>query len=655
MKNVIRWPLVGVFLLFSSLPSWANAPSAASTEQQVRQLWQLLDYVAVDYSGAVQNGTVISEAEYTEMREFSNSALAQTDGLPQHASRDRLKALATQLQTAVQQKAAPEKVAGIAQEASRLLLEAYPIPVSPRGLPDLRQGQALYQAQCASCHGAAGAGDGPLAKQMEPKPIAFTDAERARSRSPMALHQVITQGVDGTSMPSFATLSEADRWALAFYVGTLAYQEDAKQRGAVAFEKDGRVRIALPDLKALATTTEAELAKALPAELARDALAYARSHPEALSGGSSSLKLARDQLRASLAALQAGDRAGATRLALSAYLDGFEPIEAALEARNQQLLIDVERTMQLYRAAVGDGRAEVAVGKARELDALFERVETEMGAGRADPMTSFLGALTILLREGVEALLIVVAMIAFLRKAQRPDALRYVHGGWIAALAAGGLTWVVATHVVSISGASREVTEGVSSLFAAAVLLSVGLWMHQKSSAGRWQAYLQDRLSAALTKRSAWALFGLAFIAVYREVFETVLFYSALAADGNSSALLAGLLTGLVLLSVIAFVFLRTSARMPIGKFFALSSILVAGLAVVLIGKGVAGLQEAGWLAATPVAWLRVPTLGIYPTIQTNVAQFAVLVIALGGFMLNTWQGKRLSGAWASSLGSGRR
>lgn len=236
-------------------------------------------------------------------------------------------------------------------------------------------------------------------------------------------------------------------------------------------------------------------------------------------------------------------------------------------------------------------------------------------------------------------------MVAFLRKSNRPEALRYVHAGWIGALLAGGATWLVATRVVSISGASREVTEGVSSLFAAIVLLSVGLWMHQKSSAGRWQAYLNERLSSALTGRSAWALFALAFIAVYREVFETVLFYSALATDGNDSALLAGLGIGMVLLTIIAVIFLKTSARMPISQFFALSSFLVAALAIVLAGKGISGLQEAGWLAATPVDGLRLPILGIFPTIQTNVAQAVVLTAALLGFGVNGVRARRLASA----------
>src|SRR3546814_19244915 len=104
----------------------------------------------------------------------------------------------------------------------------------------------------------------------------------------------------------------------------------------------------------------------------------------------------------------------------------------------------------------------------------------------------------------------------------------YVHGGWVAALLAGIATWAAATYVINVSGASRELTEGFGALFAAAVLLSVGIWMHGKAQAGAWQRYIREKLSKALSRRSAWFLFGLTFVVVYREVFETILFYQAL-------------------------------------------------------------------------------------------------------------------------------
>ncbi len=165
----------------------------------------------------------------------------------------------------------------------------------------------------------------------------------------------------------------------------------------------------------------------------------------------------------------------------------------------------------------------------------------------------------------------------------------------------------------------------------------------QKSVAGRWQVYLQAKLSAALNQRTAWLLFGLSFVAVYREVFETVLFYAALWTPGNGLPLLAGLGSGIVVLGILAAVLLRTSARLPIGQFFAASSLLVAVLAVVLAGKGMAALQEAGILSVNPVAFPRIDILGIHPSLQTLLAQAAVIVVVVITYVINTRTGPKFS------------
>jgi high-affinity iron transporter len=218
--------------------------------------------------------------------------------------------------------------------------------------------------------------------------------------------------------------------------------------------------------------------------------------------------------------------------------------------------------------------------------------------------------------------------------------------GSVRCLLAGGVTWAIATYAVSISGAEREATEGLSALFAAIVLLSVGIWMHQKSMAGRWQQYLQEKMSAALTRRSATFLFVLSFVAVYREVFETILFYAAMWNEQDSSAILAGLGLGLAVLAVIAFALLRLGTRLPIGQFFRFSSILIAVLAVVLVGKGVAALQEAGWISQKALAAVpQIEWLGLYPTWQSILAQLAVAAIAILGFVANARGAKAMPSA----------
>lgn len=633
--------LAAAFLV--ALPAYA-APSAA-LDSDVRQIWQLLDYVGVDYGGAVANHAVVSATEYQEMQEFVTTARTRLAALPAGAERDAQLLQADRLIVAVAAKADAADVGRLAHGLADALLATYGIAVAPRALPDLTRAESLYAMQCASCHGATGLADGPAAAALTPPPIAFADPVRARERSVFALYQVISQGVSGTAMPAFTTLTEADRWALAFRVGSFAYSPAAQREGEQRWQSTPALRSNFPNLDAITRVTEAELATGIDEPTAHAVVAYVRAHPEAVTtAGTSaaSLVLARQRLTESQAAYAGGDPARATALALSAYLDGFEPVEPALALRDRGLLDRVEHAMGEYRARIARADAAPTIAEqAQVLHALIDEADAALGAASADVTAAFLGSLTILLREGLEALLIVIAMIAFLRKAERVDVLRYVHAGWIGALVAGGLTWGVATYAVGISGAGREVTEGVSSLFAAAVLLGVGIWMHQKSLAGRWQQYVREKLSAALTRRSAWFLFALAFISVYREVFETILFYIALWNENNGVALLAGLLTGVVLLGVIALVLLRYSKRLPIAQFFTWSSLLIAVLAVVLAGKGVAALQEAGWVGVRPIDGPRVALLGIYPSLQPLLAQGLVLIAAVAGFVMNQRSGRK--------------
>lgn len=628
-----------VFGLLACLVFLAPAQAAESAPQaKARQVWQLLDYLAVDYAGAVRDGAVISTSEYAEMQEFASTAQRQLDELPAAVAKAAMLERAAQLREAVAAKADPDVVARLAHGLADDVQHAYPFPVAPTAVPDVQRGAALYAQECAACHGPGGHGDGAQAAKLEPPPTDLTAPERAAQRTPFAFYQIISSGVEGTAMASFSALPEADRWALAFFVGTLPYSAADKAAGARLWQPGSPARAAITGMAVLAKMSQHALAQNLGADAARAVTAYLRANPAQVDEAAPAERtaLAKDLLAQSVEAVRAGDRGTATRLALSAYLDGFEPIEPALAAHDRALLGRIEAAMMAFRAEVRTGGVEQLQASVAHLHKLLEEADTALAPSQSDAWAAFVGALTILLREGLEALLVVVAMIAFLQKAERPDVLVYVHAGWIGALAAGGVTWFVATYLVSISGASRELTEGLSSLFAAAVLLGVGMWMHRKSVAGRWQTYLHQKMSSALTRRTAWFLFSLAFIAVYREVFETVLFYAALWTDGNGWPLLAGLATGIVLLALIAAILLRTSARLPIGKFFAASSLLIAVLAVVLAGKGVAALQEAGWVHATPVAIPRIDVLGLLPTWQTLLAQLVVLAIVLIAYFANT-------------------
>ncbi len=628
--------LIALLWLMATPVGLSAAPTADPND--VQTAWRLLDYMAVDYGGAVDGGRIKSASEYAEMTEFAASVSARLATLPPTRQRAALMSGAARLRAVIARKGSAEDVATLAHRLAADLLQAYPIPLAPATPPNFAGGEALFQATCAACHSATGDGHGPNAAKLSTPPIAFTDLTRARQRSIFALYQVIGQGIDGTAMQSFADLPSEDRWALALRAGSFAFTDAQAREGERQWKADPALRQRIPDLKALVALTPDALASAIGEPQALAVMAYLRRHPEAvIAQAPASLALVREKLAASLDAFRKGDRRAAKEIALSAYLDGFEPVEPTLGARDATLLSRIEGGMGEYRAAIDRGvSADDLANRALVLNGLFDDAEAALAPSASSSASTFLGAFTILLREGLEALLIIVAMIAFLRKAERTEVLPYVHGGWAGALAAGLLTWFVATYAIGISGASRELTEGFGSLFAAVVLLSVGIWMHGKAQADQWQRYIRDKMAHALSGRSAWVLCGLAFVVVYREVFETILFYAALWAQGNGGALLAGAGAAVLLLAMIAWVMLRYSRQLPIAQFFSYSSWLMAGLTVVLAGKGVAALQEAGIIAIAPLAAApRLSMLGIFPTWQSILAQFAMVAAIIFGFSFN--------------------
>jgi len=232
-----------------------------------------------------------------------------------------------------------------------------------------------------------------------------------------------------------------------------------------------------------------------------------------------------------------------------------------------------------------------------------------------------------------------LALFTILVRSNHKRGRKYLHIGWISALVAGFLTWLAAEYLIKISGASREIMEGIAALLAAIILLFVGFWMHSKSKAGQWQAYIKQTINHKLKTGSLWGIAGLSFITVYREVFETVLFYQSLILQTQSNQqiiLLAGFLFGLFTLALIAWLVIKYSVKMPIAKFFSSTSYIILILAFVLMGKAVAALQEAAVITANTFPLnISFDWLGVYPTWQGLSAQLLVLIIAFILLMQN--------------------
>jgi high-affinity iron transporter len=619
----------------------------ARAQDSTQTILHLLDYIAVDYPEAVADGEVRNAAEFAEMREFAASTRTLLDTLPASPQRDTLLRDAEALAGRIEAKAPPLEIATLAGSLRTSIARAYGVQTSPSRTPDLASGKLLYEQQCAACHGADGLGDGVAGKALEPAPTNFQDRARASQRSAYGLYSTITLGVDGTGMRAFSELSEAQRWDLAFYVANFGADDVMRSKGAALWSA-GKGRDAFAQLGPVAALSASETL----AHHGADGVAiqaYLRAHPDVLAQSKPHpIRFASETLEKSVQAYAANDAATAGQLAIQAYLEGYELAEASVRAADAELATRTERAMMAYRMLLQSGASQEQVRQQADavqalLRASLDRIETT----RSTTVATFTSALIILLREGMEAILVVAAILAFLARANRPEARRWVHTGWIAALALGALTWAVSNYLIQISGASREVTEGATALISAALLLYVGYWLHSKSHGAAWQKFIRDKVDGALSRGGAQLLAVVSFLAVYREVFETVLFYQALAAQAPQAGhmILAGSLVGAVLLTGLAWAILRASVRLPVGTFFSVSGMILVVLAVIFTGQGIAALQEAGRVGVTPFGSFAIPVLGIQPTVETWLAQLLVVLLVAAGY----WRAHRAARRLASS------
>jgi high-affinity iron transporter len=629
LMEILRLPFLLLLLFFTvtaGSPTWAQAPS-----ESAQTVVHMLDYVSVDYPEFVQDGKVLDQPEYEEQLEFARQSQALIERMPAAAGKEELLAKARQLLQRIETKAPGAEVAVRAREVAAGVIRVYAVAVAPRQSPDLTRASALFQAHCAACHGVQGRGDGPAAKGMNPPASNFHDEARMRQRSVYGLYNTITLGVGGTPMRAFSELSESDRWALSFLVAGMRLPSESISAGAALWQK-GQGKAELGNLRSLVTTSPSALPEGGGKSL-EQVHAFLIAQPKTLEGNRPApLDLARAKLREAVAAYATGDRAGARQLAITAYLEGFELVESSLDNVDPALRIEVEKEMMALRGDIDSGRPTEAIRQqVAALEALLDRAAEKLGGGGLSVGTAFTSSLLILLREGLEAILVLAAIVAFVRKTGRRDVMPYIHAGWIAAVACGAATWAASTYVLTITGASREITEGVSALAASAMLLYVGAWLHKRSHAQAWQSFIRDQVTTALGRRTLWAMALISFLAVYRELFEVILFYQALWAQAGptgESAVLGGMVAGAALLVLIGGAILHYGVRLPIGPFFAATSALLVILAVVFAGHGVAALQEAGLLGVTPLGSVSLPWLGVHPTAQGVAAQ-AFLVAAI--------------------------
>ena len=618
----------------------------ASAENEARRLVALLDYLGSDYKNAVQDGKVVSQDEFQEMREFAKRGLELHAALKASDRTDRagiepiLKSLANQ----IDKKADPQSVSKLAASAKEKLLTTYKIVPYPKWLPALADGKKIFRENCAQCHGETGKGDGPSRETMNPKtppPANFTDPQRVAGLSPFKVFNAASFGIQGTAMASFAALSDEQRWQAAFYVFSLRFSDEAAKAGAT-FIKSKNLPEHLTSVATLATNSDEQLLEKLkshvePSQIDNSLAYLRRGLLEAKPGDP--LLITRTLLREAVEFYVKGEKEKAYQKAVEAYLDGFEIAEPTLFAKDSNFGRSLEALFTQFRNAIKQGDSSEEIQKRHfEIEIKLDQAAQILAHDdRFSGYYAFANSALIILREGLEAALILAAILAMLRVMGATAVIRYIHLGWILALAAGGLTWIATETILTLSGQHRESLEGFISVFAAVALFYVGYWLHTRTEAKRWHAFIHAKVKDVLSAKRILGLVGISFFAVYREAFEVVLFYQALWLQNENShgPVLWGFSAGLAALILATFAILKLGLRIPLKYFFGATGALLYIMAFIFAGNGIKELQTAGWVPTTPLGFFfQAPLLGFYPTLETLAAQ-ASMVLA---FLTTAWR-----------------
>jgi len=623
-------------------PLLANPDTVRATTEPavaVRRLAATAQLAAQEYGLGVVDGRVVAPAEVEEARLFLEEAKRSAGQLPPEWSVATMKEIDAVL-ALVNRRAAPDEVTSRVRRITTTLSTGLGVSLDdvPGVSPSLARGAEVYQSQCAQCHGSLGRGDGPAAAGLDPVPANLADAVAMYSQSPLDFYRRITIGVVGTAMPSFeASLSAEDRWAVASYASLLRLPAAVGDVPAslTAFGTTARLSdSALGEALASSTTGASVLPR----------VAAVRSYQPARTGLAAAATFTRVRAQVDqalrLASEQKPDDASAR--VFDAYMT-FEGVERDVRAKNPSLATTLESSFAKLRSLAAGGAPASELAQTRTM-LLGQLENAERTLGDTLSATSlFIQSFFLLVREGLEAILIIGALLTFLAKTGAQDRKRDIHVGVGAAVLASLFTAVLLETVFQVTPAKREVLEGAVMLTASAVLFYVSYWLLSKIEVARWNQFVRSRVQDAVTSGSALALATAAFLAVYREGFETVLFYKALVLSGPAGntfvPVTAGIALGSLVLVMVYYAINRFGVRLPLKPFFAVTGLFLYYMAFLFAGRGIAELQEGGIVPTTVLPWApRIPALGIYPTVESLIAQGVLAALLLGalvwGFLL---------------------
>ncbi len=605
-------PLNLFFILGLSVLLLAGKPSFSEsfnqeTQDKVKKIVMMLNIAAKEFEEGVVDGKVVVAPEYEESKVFLEQATERYSRISKEiADQEKAKKLGQnfpELMEMIKTKVNSQKTWDKVNQINSQLMSTFEIAINklPITPVSLSNGKLIYETNCSVCHGIAGHGDGPMAKQFDPSPAVLSNPKLTGDANTTAYDnfEVINVGIANTAMMAWAgILSEAQIWDVTYYLRSFS-----------------NANVQLPpvniDLVALESTSESvnEISDQVMIEVRR-------------------------LLAQSLEEFKEKKLEDAAETAFDAYMT-YEKVESNLITRDRNLGIKLESAFSRYRGEIKRGAPLEHIEKLNNeilinLSKGLELLKNEIGFSGL-----FIQSLSIIVREGFEVILIIAALIAFLRKSRNQARIKHIHMGVVVGILASFATAYIVHEILHLSPVGQEALEGWIMLIAMAMLFWVSYWLVSKIDNKKWQEYINKKMRGAMSKGNAFTLAAVAFISVYREGFETVLFYKALFlyAGESTGGIISGFFAGCVVLAAVFYLINYLGLRIPIKWFFGFTSALLYFMAFTFMGKGIHVLQMGEQVPMTIAENLpSISWLGMYPTWETFIGQailFAAFIFAL--------------------------
>ena len=311
---------------------------------------------------------------------------------------------------------------------------------------------------------------------------------------------------------------------------------------------------------------------------------------------------------------------------LEKFLTIWPSVEGEVSTKNGSLYTDLENNIPVLAGRLSSKNAEIE-------DIQSEILNYQKALILLQDKTSYTvwDAALIMLREGLEALLIVTALLAFLRKANASSQQKWIWVGVIFGVLMSVVAAIIINKVFSAAtaGANREVFEGVTGIVAVMMMAGVGIWLHQKSSMKAWNQFIEKRMGTALSTGSIFSLAFVSFLSIFREGAETIIFYIGMAPSISFGKMLVGILIAIGILSVFAFLFIRYSTKIAVRPFFKIATILIYLIAFKILGISIHALQLTDMIQTTQMPLPILDWAGFYPTLETMLPQLFLLLLFL--------------------------